>query len=168
MKRRLVGLGFALALVLGTTQLRAQEITVGIKGGINVADLEIDTSGGGQETDSRTAFEFGTYGEFGIGNVFAIQPEVLYAPKGATDQEEEVKLTFRLNYIEVPLLLKARIPVKGSRVRPSVYAGPVVAFETKCEVEGEGGGLSAKADCEAISDFGADADIETKSVDFAG
>jgi hypothetical protein len=165
MHRGFVGLGFALALVLGATQLRAQEITVGIKGGINIADLEIDNSEGGEETDSRTAFGFGAYAEFGIGDVFAIQPEVLYAPKGATDQEEDVKLTFRVNYIEVPLLLKARIPVKSSAMRPSLYVGPVIAFETKCEVEGEGGGITATADCDAISDFGADADIKTKSVD---
>jgi hypothetical protein len=171
MHRRLAGLGFALALVLGATQLRAQEITVGIKGGINIADLEIDDPSGGEETDTRTVFGVGAYAEFGIGDVFAIQPEVLYAPKGATDQgevaepEEAVELTFKLNYIEVPLLLKARIPVKNSAVTPSLYVGPVVAFETKCEVEATNASLSVSASCDTIGEFGEE-NIETKSVDF--
>jgi hypothetical protein len=162
MYRRLVGFGFALALVAGAAQLPAQDITIGIKGGIIITDLAVDDPTDPSDLDTRTSFAVGPFLELGISDVFSIQPEVLYTQKGAKDTEDGVDLTIKLNYIEVPVLLKARLSPAGSAVRPSVYAGPVVAFESKCEVEGSDGGVSVTLDCVDEDGLG----LETKSVDF--
>jgi hypothetical protein len=74
-------------------------------------------------------------------NLFAIQPEAYYTMKGSTREIDNVQLTFSVDYIEVPVLLKLIIPLKGSNIRPSVFAGPSVSFnttaKTKIEVDGE-------------------------------
>ena len=148
--------------MLGAAQLPAQDITIGIKGGIIIADLAIDDAGTSEQTDTRSAFALGPFVEFGISDVFSVQPEVLYTQKGTKDTEDGIDLTFKLNYIEIPVLLKARISSAEGGVLPSVYAGPVFAFETKCEVEGSDGGVSATVECNDEELLG----LETKSVDF--
>jgi hypothetical protein len=62
--------------------------------------------------------------------MFAIQPEAYYSMKGATYSEGGGTLTLSLDYFEVPLLFKLLIPVEGSSVRPSIFAGPAVGFNT--------------------------------------
>ncbi|TFG62562.1 MAG: PorT family protein [Gemmatimonadales bacterium] len=162
MHRKHAGLGLALALMSGAAQLPAQDITIGLKGGIIIADLAIDDAGVSEQTGTRTAFAIGPFVEFGISDLFSVQPEVLYTQKGTKDTEDGIDLTFKLNYIEVPVLLKARLSSAGSTVLPSVYAGPVFAFESKCEVEGSDGGATVTVDCNDEELLG----LETKSVDF--
>ncbi len=167
MHRRLLGLGFVLAFALGPAQLDAQGITIGLKAGVNIADLAIDESGTSVSTDTRTVVALGPFVEFELGGIFSVQPELLYSQKGASFSEPGIDLTFKLNYIEVPVLLKARLSPPGSPVRPSVYAGPVVGLESKCEVEGSAEGVSANIDCAEFAELSeGEVDIQTKSVDF--
>ena len=77
--------------------------------------------------------------------------------KGATSTVMDVDITLALDYIEVPVLLKAIIPVQGSTIRPAIYAGPVLSFNTTAKIEGEGGGQTASED---VSEF-------VQSTDFA-
>jgi hypothetical protein len=167
MHRRFLGLGFVLAFALGPAQLDAQGITIGLKAGVNVADLAIEEAGTSVSTDTRTVVALGPFVEFGLGGVLAVQPELLYSQKGASFSEPGIDLTFKLNYIEVPVLLKARLSPPGSPVRPSIYAGPVVGFESKCEVEGSAEGVSANIDCSEFVELSeGEVDLQTKSVDF--
>ena len=143
---RLVRMALTLALLIAVP-LRAQNITVGVKGGINIADVSTDVPDLEGLTSSRTGFVGGAYASFGLGGVFAIQPEVLYSQKGftGTDAESPLEATFKANYFEIPVLLKAQFPL--TMLRPAVYAGPVVSFETSCKVGFAGGDTSLDFDC---------------------
>jgi hypothetical protein len=55
---------------------------------------------------------------------------------------------FKAAYIQIPLLLKLRIPIQDSPVRPVLYGGAAVGFESSCKVELEGLGLSGEFDCD--------------------
>lgn len=165
MYKRIAGLGFALALLLGTAPLDAQ-VTLGLKAGVNVADLSSEDPTETFNTDTRSAIAFGGFAEFEMGDVFAFQPELLYSQKGAKVSEDGVDLTFKVNYVELPVLLKARVSPPASGVRPSFFVGPVFAFESKCEVEGTVDAMSATLDCDAFSEASeGEVDIQTKSMD---
>jgi hypothetical protein len=61
----------------------------------------------------------------------------------------------------VPLLFLVRIPVEGASIQPILYGGPVVSFETKCQLKSEGG---ASLDCGSETE-----DLfRTRSPDFSG
>ncbi|MCU0243713.1 MAG: PorT family protein, partial [Acidobacteria bacterium] len=86
----------------------------------------------------RVGFTGGIFLAFNFGRVVTIQSEVLYTMKGATyvalDDSYTDKLT--ADYIEIPLLLKLRIPTPV--VQPFVFAGPSVGFKLKEKLESDG------------------------------
>lgn len=151
--------GFALLLVAAilTPAESSAQTVIGVKGGIGIASLSLSESS--VDFDSRTTFTGGGFATFGLGETFFLQPEVLYAPKGAKGDIEGVSATFALDYIEVPLLVGAGFNVGSGSIQPRVFAGPSVGFEIGCDVSGSEGGTSVSFSCSEL-------ELETKSVDF--
>jgi hypothetical protein len=78
----------------------------GIKGGYNLAAVNFDDNG---ETGQRHGFHVGVYGESFISESFSIQPELMYSQQGyeIKDNNGNVTFTQKLNYINLPVMLKA-------------------------------------------------------------
>jgi len=127
---------------------------IGVKGGLSVAEF----SGGDNDFDeaegSRKGLVAGAFLAFPLGGPLSLQPEALFAQKGSAYDFSDLDTTIKLDYVEVPLLLKARF---GVGIRPYVFAGPYVGFR-----------LSAKADSDAGDDGpdGLDLEDETKGTDY--
>ena len=141
-------LRMALPLALLIAAPLQAQTTLGVKGGINVANVNTDVPefellG----TSSKTGFVGGAYANLGLGGLFAIQPELLYSQKGFKAEETGIEAQFKVNYFEIPLLLKAQFPME--MIRPAIYAGPVVSFETSCKLGLAEGGISAEVDCDS-------------------
>lgn len=154
-------LRFSIALLLVAamftpTETSAQTV-IGVKGGIGIANLSLSESS--EDLSSRTTFTGGGFATFGLGEMFFLQPEVLYAPKGAKGDLDGTDATIAVDYIEIPVLFGAAFDLGGSSVKPRVFAGPSVAFEIGCDVSGTEGGVSLSFTCSEI-------ELETKSVDF--
>lgn len=124
----------------------------GIKGGVALANLGGDV----EETDMKLGFAAGGFVTFSFAEMFAVQPELLYVMKGAKSDVEFLDETFevkaKLDYIQVPVLLKVMIPTQGN-FKPFVMAGPAIAFLMNAEVDVDG-------ESEDIKDF-------MKSTDFS-
>ncbi len=56
--------------------------------------------------------------------------EALYAQRGARSDESIADQWTHLDYIDIPAYVKVTIPTPA--LRPFVYAGPQISFETKC------------------------------------
>ncbi|MDT8435700.1 MAG: porin family protein [Gemmatimonadota bacterium] len=152
----------AAALSLPATGL-AQDLAIGVKGGLAITDLDVDAADPADEVDTETSTGLvgGAFLTIGLGERFFVQPEVLYSQKGAefSDPVEGFTAELELDYIEVPVLFGVRFPLVGSPIEPRIFAGPAVAFEASCDVSGDEGGVSVNLDCD---EFG----IDTKSTDF--
>lgn len=123
-----------LFLLMAAPQLRAQNIDLGIKGGVNIANISTNISEFG-DNQSKTGFVGGVYSSFRFGSgTFALQPEILYSQKGFKTEILSIDNKLKVNYIEVPVLFKANIRA-GDVVRPALYAGPVFSFETGCDFQ---------------------------------
>jgi len=121
----------------------------GIVGGLNLASLS-DEPGLG----NRTAFNGGVMLSLPVSNGFAIQPELLYTMKGASEASNGVSGAAKINYLELPVLMRYDIPVSGG-VRPLVYAGPSVALKTGCSIEATDGTAHVSFSCEdAVREVG--------------
>jgi hypothetical protein len=160
-----VGVISLFAASLLTVTSASAQVTLGVKGGLNIADV-----GGGDAPstgETKTGFIGGGFLELQFGNIFAVQPEVLYTMKGIENFSGTPDSEIKLSYIEVPVLLKVNVPIEGSNIRPNFYAGPVVAFEGSCKVTDPGTSVDDE-DCDAAAAAPAfdDEPFETVSTDF--
>ncbi len=149
---------FTLLFVLSIFSIMSfAQMQAGLKAGLNLANLSGDDAG---SPDSKTAFAFGGFFAYQFSPMFAIQPEIYYSMKGATDnmtfEGATVDITYTFDYIEIPLLLKFMIPIQGSNIKPAIFAGPHVAINTTAKVKAEYQGDSQEEDIEDFksSEFG--------------
>lgn len=111
----------------------------GIIGGLNFPNLSLGDGNALENAKKRTTFAGGAFFTLGLGRIVAIQPEVLLSVKGTkasnpTQNFTTGDLTLSMNYIEIPLLLKAYIPLKNPNLRPNLFVGPAIAFLISCRV----------------------------------
>lgn len=97
----------------------AQTFGFGPKAGVNLSNYQ----GGNIQTEAKAGYHFGGMLNFGFGNVFSIQPEVLFSTLGAKVESSGSKADFKINYLTVPVMLKFR-------TRSGFYleAGPQAGF----------------------------------------
>jgi len=164
MRYRTALLAIAGSLALAPAGARAQEITLGAKGGLNISNLSVDAPDDPDfGFDSQTDFLVGGFAQFAFGQHFAVQPEVFYSKKGARSRDEDPATTLNLNYVEIPVLLMTRLASRESPLYPILYAGPSVSFETRCQVTGEEDGVSVSLDCD---DSLLGGELQTAKTDF--
>jgi hypothetical protein len=153
MKRLICMLGLG---VLFTAYSFAQ-IGLGIKGGVNFANVSGTDAPPNAKT--LTGFAAGGYLEISLPLLFTIQPEILYSQKGTTYDQSifgtNVKVTAKLNYLEIPVLVKYSFPVPV--VKPSLYAGPAMGILLSAKAKAEAAGQSQEEDIKSqttSTDFG--------------
>ena len=93
-------------------------IKIGIKGGLNVANLMGDV----KDVAIRTSIHAGLVAEIIVSDNFSVQPELLYSGQGASDTSEGGG-RFKLDYITLPVL--AKFPIAKNLY---LETGPQVGF----------------------------------------
>lgn len=113
---------------------------IGLRGGFNLADLVGDDAGDSESAVGLSAgasFQILSFGPVSIG------PEVYYAQKKSESRNLQsptlpgtVASGFNLAYVEVPVLLKVRLPrFGGGRFIPHVHGGPVFGWNLDCDID---------------------------------
>ena len=106
-----------------------------LQGGLNLANITETTSGQTEDNKTLTTFNAGILGRFGLSKVVDLESGLLFTGKGSkadtyystSTTDNYVKTKFNPFYIEVPLNLVVRFPVKGTKGL-FVYAGPYAAI----------------------------------------
>ncbi|RDK85349.1 porin family protein [Marinirhabdus gelatinilytica] len=115
-------LGVVLLMVLVTTGAVAQGIDLGLKAGVNFANIT-DAQQGAADLDlsSRTGLVVGAFVGAKLSDKFGIQADLLYSQQGAEFDAGE----FNLDYVNVPIVAKIFL-VKGFHVQAGPQFGVVV------------------------------------------
>lgn len=154
MKKYILVAVMAIASVSLTT---AQEVRLGIKGGVNFATFSGDNLG---DVKSLTGFHIGGLVEIPLSEQFSVQPEILYTAQGSKYHEKGTELGVsysydvkqKLDYIQVPVMAKF-YAIEGL----SIEAGPQIAFLTSSKVDYDGNiggiGASGEEDLDNVSDI---------------
>lgn len=102
----------------------SSKLKIGLKGGVNFSNLNADSV---DVNNVLTGFNLGVFARLPITQTFAIQPELLYTTKGAELQYNNAFVngtsTFKLNYLELPVLLVINLSENFS-----IHGGPYVAY----------------------------------------
>jgi hypothetical protein len=131
-----------------------QGVEYGAKGGLIIASVS-NVSEISSTSDSGAGRRFGpTVGGFVSLHVWkpwlSVQPEVLVTAKGATLEKGDLdEQALRLNYVEIPLLLKMKAPSGGDNKALYLIAGPQLAFKLSTRIDDEDIGDRLKS-----TDFG--------------
>jgi len=126
----------------------AQVVTIGLKGGRTYATVETNDRRVFGDVDRRTGSVYGVSAAIG-GGLLRFRPEMLLVEKGFRDKTAGDDTLLDVDYIEVPLLLVVSLGAGG--LRPSIFAGPTVAFERSCTLSGDFRGIDTSGECDLPS-----------------
>jgi hypothetical protein len=138
--KREMGVVLAIVLVLGTFGPAAAmgPVEAGIKGGVNIANQSVDPDND-TSLDARTGLALGGFVGFPVLPNLQIQPEALFMMKGAEEDGDTGTSSYKLNYIEVPVLAKLGF-MNQSPAHPSIFLGPSLAFNATSKADLAGAG----------------------------
>lgn len=112
-----------LFLITVSTNIKAQDVKFGLKGGANFSKLDSDNV----NSSILTSYHFGALVEINVLRILSLQPEVLFSSQGAKVEGAD---DFKLDYISAPVLVKFYIiPNKFS-----IDLGPQFSFLVKDDV----------------------------------
>ena len=168
--RLFLGSSLLAGLVAAPALAQKPRPRIGPQVGVNFASVSGDDV---DNTSSRTAWMFGVFAEIPLSNSFSLQPEANYTGKGPSFSDDGFEADLKINYIEIPVLLRLNFPMNSSSgmrtlpyqaggsvgLRPHIYAGPSFGFKTSCNIHAE----DESVDCE--EGFGTDEQV--KSTDFS-
>ncbi len=124
MKRNIL-LAFILILVVGSTVYSQEQLTIGVKGGLNLANVSI-TNSSAYTYNSLTGYHAGAFLLIKLSKI-GIQPEILFSRQGTyttfNSTFNSTDLNARYDYINVPVIIKLYI---ASGINFQV--GPQVGF----------------------------------------
>ncbi len=136
----------AVILILTACTAYSQtSIAIGPEFGLNLANVSTTPS---STTDTRTGFIIGGLVDINIGQTIGVTGGVRFIMKGWSSTQGTLVSKIKLNYFEIPILLKARFPL--TEVKPYVLAGPTLAFNLAATSDQTNGQQSATTD---VSNF---------------
>jgi len=138
----------------GILQAQDEKVTTefGIKGGFNMSNLYQSEA---DDNNVLYGFNAGVYATLPISDFIAIQPEILFTTKGAELEYNNAfasgNTKFKLNYIEVPLLVRVNITKNFN-----VHAGGYASYLVNSKVTGDGDfNFEEEIDTEDLNKFDA-------------
>lgn len=124
---------FAVAALLAAVTAQAQ---IGITAGLTSSSTTLETALTDVQGGNVNQYHVGISYKIGLGNLFAIQPAILYNVKGSNFNYSDVsstQLDFKTGFVEVPVQLQLGFGI-GSLVRVYGFAEPFVGYAVTNEV----------------------------------
>jgi hypothetical protein len=125
---------YASILLMGS-QLFSSEWEFGVKAGMVRSEAGFSRALPYITLEPINELSFGTFlSYFFIKDQLGLQPEINYSTKGfdvvETDQGQEISSRYKISYIEIPVLISYRFPLRGS-FKPGLVLGPYFGFTHK-------------------------------------
>ncbi|MFB6285690.1 MAG: porin family protein [Candidatus Bipolaricaulia bacterium] len=132
------------ALASFPVENRAQDVFLGGQAGLSLSTFRGDTQLLSDNVNRprfrrRASYQVGGFASVRVSRLFNLRSEVLYVQKGAVLEGSSfgisnVKGVYRFAYVQVPLLLEARLPIDAP-VTPIAFLGPSVSFSVASGLE---------------------------------
>lgn len=119
----------------------------GIKLGISWVNANLSQNIPGVKFSSRAEVIIGGFFSVNLSKILAVQPEVYYVKKGVNFTEENEFTSMEFTYFEIPVLFKLKIITRG-KIKPGIFLGPYLAFNTKAMAFEEEYGITTEIDME--------------------
>lgn len=154
--------------VFAFTFANAQEVSFGVKAGVNYAGTLTSDSDYNAQFNPVIGPNFAVVAEIRLSDVFSVQPEIMFSPSGfnADDDAEgyqgvDFDVNGKVNYLNIPIMAKYY-----ATEALSIEAGPYFGFVLSAKLDGDvkvGDFVVASYDNEDVKD-----DYESLDVGFGG
>ena len=126
-------------VALATTNSFSQA-QFGATAGLNMANVVGEDM---EDSGMKMGMHLGVAASFELSDAMTLRTGAIYSTKGTTDEEDGIKLSYNLSYIEVPLNLSFSISDQMS-----LMVGPYIALlmGAEAEISGTGGLLDGTID----------------------
>ncbi len=114
MKKLLIVIA-ALAVSVGANA----QIKFGAKAGLNLSQISASDQDGAEATSMLPGFFVSGHANFGLGQFFGVQPELMFSMQGGKEED----MSMHLNYINIPVLFEVK-PIANF----SIFVGPQIGF----------------------------------------
>lgn len=145
------------------------QTTFGVQAGLSVATLDFENELEGADEQARLGAVAGVFARIPVTPTVAFQPELNYTQKGhklvADGDDVDGSVTFKFDYLEVPLLAHAAFPVGANGLTVGVEVGPALAYRLSSGLSCSGDILDAV--CDQLED-GLDDELSTFDVGAIG
>ena len=118
------------------------QVKFGVTAGANLSSIYGDDAKG--VTSTKAGFIGGVFADISLLGVLNVQPELLFAMKGAKANDGTDKGTINSNYISVPVLVKYSFPIPASLVKPFLFIGPEFSMLMSAKVTTGGEDMDVK------------------------
>ena len=108
----------------------AQGIGIGAKGGIGIASQRTESGQADPAMQVRLGVVAGAFATLPLTSLLDLDPEVLYASRGARLEFEGVKASVALDYLDIPVMARVRLKHTGT-THYYAAAGPFVAYRLR-------------------------------------
>ena len=140
----------ALATIMLSGTLNAQNVNIGIKGGLNFYNVNNDK---GSAYDPIVGYHLGLIGHTHLAPQWALQPELVLSTQGATYKLAGIETKLKLSYINIPVMIQYMFD-NGFRLQ----AGPQLGFLVAAKSNVKDNDTDVKGNMEPI-EFGLGAGI---------
>lgn len=132
----------AVTSIIATTAVQAQDINIGGKVGINIANISVEN----ESPNTLNSIYLGAFVDIPLSDKFSVQPELLYSAQGfnAEDRISGSDIKNKINYLNIPIIAKYYLTEAIN-----VQAGPQIGLLLAAKV----GSIDVKEFYETI-DFG--------------
>jgi hypothetical protein len=145
--------GLLVFALLCASPAMAQQVTWGVKGGVNLATLDVNVDPS-PEFKYRIGLLAGGFFTWPLGARFDLQPEALFSQQGAKLDDLGADATIKTDYLVTPILVRYKLSSSGRGL--VLFGGPSLGFKLSAKAVAEIGGEKTSDD---ISD-------EIESVDY--
>jgi hypothetical protein len=125
--KKLLFLSLMLVAIASSQPALAQvQFSLGIKGGVNFANLDVNSSVS-DNYKNRTGFHGGAFALFKI-TAFAVQPELIFSQQGSKVSFSSQDINANFSYLNIPIMAKFYLPLGLN-----LQLGPQFGFLTTAE-----------------------------------
>lgn len=127
----------------GTSAFSQGSISLGVRGGLNFANVSVSNVDETLETSPRIVFGFGGVVEVGLSDRICLQAEPRYMQKGTVISSKQSfifipipSINVKVNVFELPVSVKAKF--NTGTVKPYLFAGPAISYLLEAKSESQG------------------------------
>jgi hypothetical protein len=133
----ILALAFAAIVTLPAIAAAQTPLTIGVKGGVNIATLKVEDDEDNPDIKSLVGAVGGLFLGQQINDTIGWRVEGLFSQKGAKNAESGPDAKYKLTYVDVPVLLTLG-PSSSGDTRFNVFTGPQFSFNTDAKYVLEG------------------------------
>ncbi|TFH23921.1 MAG: PorT family protein, partial [Bacteroidia bacterium] len=121
--------------------------------GFNIAGISVPTGTVSEDYSSKLGFGIGAVVDRPLTNQIILHLEPMYLQKGGTIKTSSFTLKYKVNYIELPIMIKYAFLINSTLV-PYAMAGPSIGLLTGAKYEDDEGYIQDEKDNTNGFDFG--------------